>query len=97
MDGAMFLTLLLSFSTISSLVTEGIKNLIGDKKISYNILALVVAIVIGGFGMGFYYQLSGISFTTNNIIYLILMGVASGLTSMVGYDKVKEAIGQLHK
>lgn len=97
MDGSIFLSLLLSFSAISSLATEGIKTLIGDKKISYNILALVVAMIVGGVGMCFYYQLSNIPFTINNIIYLILMGVSSGLTSMVGYDKVKEAISQLHK
>ena len=44
-----FLMLLSSFSVLSGLVTEGIKKLISDKaNMSYNIIALVVALVIGG-------------------------------------------------
>ena len=46
-----FLMLLSSFSVLSGLVTEGIKKLISDKaNMSYNIIALVVALVIGGAG-----------------------------------------------
>ena len=91
-----FLMLLSSFSVLSGLVTEGIKKLISDNaNLSYNIVALVVALIIGGVGCGIYYQLNAIVFTTNNVIYMILMGLASGLTATVGYDKVKQAIEQV--
>ena len=91
-----FLMLLSSFSVLSGLVTEGIKKLISDKaNISYNIIALVVALVIGGAGSAVYYQLNAIPFNLNNIIYLVLMGLASGLCSMVGFDKIKQAIEQI--
>lgn len=90
-----FLFLLTAFSVISGLVTEAIKKLIVEKtNFSYNVLALIVALIVGGVGCGLYYQLNTIPFTTNNIIYMILMGLSSGLVSMVGFDKVKQAIGQ---
>ena len=34
-------------------------------------------------------------FNLNNIIYLVLMGLASGLCSMVGFDKIKQAVEQI--
>ena len=91
-----FLMLLSAFSVLSGLVTEGIKKLISDKaNMSYNIIALVVALVIGGAGSAVYYQLNAIPFNINNVIYMILMGLASGLCSMVGYDKLKQCIEQI--
>ncbi len=96
MNTTMFLILLSAFSVISGLVTEGIKNLATDKvNLSYNLVALVTALIIGGGGTAVYYQLNTISFTMNNIIYMVLMGLASGLCSMVGFDKVKQAITQI--
>lgn len=95
MTTTLFLTLLTAFATLSGLVTEGIKNLISDKvNFPNNLLALIVALMVGGIGTGVYYQLNAIPFSTNNIIYLLLMGLASGLISMTGYDKVKQAIEQ---
>ena len=91
-----FLMLLSSFSVLSGLVTEGIKKLISDKaNMSYNIIALIVALVIGGAGSAVYYQLNAIPFNINNVIYMILMGLASGLCSMVGFDKIKQAVEQI--
>ena len=91
-----FLMLLSSFSVLSGLVTEGIKKLISDKEnISYNIIALVVSLIIGGVGCAIYYQLNAIPFDINNVIYMILMGLASGLCSMVSYDKLKQCIEQI--
>lgn len=91
-----FLTLLSLFSVITGLVTEGIKNIVKDKaNLSYNIVALIVALIIGIVGCGIYYQLNNIAFTVNNVIYMALMGFASGLVSMVGFDKIKQTIEQI--
>lgn len=96
MNVTVFLILLSAFSVLSSLMTEGIKNIAIDKvNLSYNIVALITALIIGGGGTAVYYQLNAIPFTVNNIIYMVLMGLASGLVSMVGFDKVKQSIEQL--
>lgn len=96
MNTTTFLMLLSAFSVLSGLVTEGVKKLVSDKaNLSYNIVALIVSLIIGGVGCGVYYQLNTIPFNANNVIYLILMGLASGLVSMVGFDKVKQAIDQI--
>lgn len=63
--------------------------------LSYNIVALITALIVGGGGTAVYYQLNAVSFTVNNVIYAVLMGLASGLVSMVGFDKVKQAIVQI--
>ena len=95
MNMTTFLILLSAFSVISSLVTEGIKNMAAHKEnLSYNLITLVTALIVGGCGTAVYYQLNAIPFTTDNIIYMLLVGFASGLTAMVGFDKVKQAIGQ---
>lgn len=91
-----FLTLLSAFTVLSGLTTEGIKNLISDKSnMSYNIIALIVSLIVGGIGCAIYYQLNAIPFDVNNVIYMILMGLASGLCSMVSYDKLKQCIEQI--
>ena len=91
-----FLMLLSSFTVLSGLTTEGIKNLISDKSnMSYNIIALIVSLIVGGVGCAIYYQLNTIPFDVNNVIYMILMGLASGLCSMVSYDKLKQCIEQI--
>ena len=96
MNTTMLLILLSAFSILNGLVTEGIKNLVTDTvNLPYNIVALISALTIGGGGTAVYYQLNSIPFTTNNVIYIILMGLGSGLVSMVGFDKVKQAIEQL--
>ena len=91
-----FLMLLSAFTVLSGLTTEGIKDLISDKSnMSYNIIALIVSLIVGGIGCAIYYQLNAIPFDVNNVIYMILMGLASGLCSMVSYDKLKQCIEQI--
>ena len=96
MENTTFLILLSAFSVLSGLVTEGIKNLVSDRaNLPTNIIALVTALIVGCGGTAIYYQLNNIVFDINNLIYMILMGFASGLVSMVGFDKVKQAILQI--
>ena len=96
MDIGTFLMLLFAFSVISSLFTECVKKLINDKaNFSYNLIALCIALIVGVVGTGIYYQLNNIIFNTNNVIYMILLGLSSGLCSMLGYDKVKQTILQI--
>lgn len=96
MELNLFLSLLFAFSTISALLTQGIKKLTLDKaNLPYNLIAVGIALVVGGVGCGVYYQLNTIPFTTNNIIYMLLMGFSSGMTAMYEYDKLKQTIIQV--
>ena len=98
MTPQLFLILLAGFSALSSLVMEGIKkSFLSSKNVSYNVIALIIALIIGTSGTFIYYQLNNIIIDTNNILYAILMGLASGLVSMVGYDKVKQTLDELKK
>lgn len=96
MDVTMFLFLLTAFAVLSSLITEGIKNIVSDKEnLPTNIVALVVSLLVGSVGTSVYYILNDIMFNTNNIIYMILLGFANGLVAMVGYDKLMQALRQI--
>lgn len=96
MDISTFLMLLFAFSVISSLCTEAVKKLIDDKaNFSNNLIALCMAFIVGIVGTVIYYQLNNFAFDTNNIIYMMLLGLSSGLCSMHGYDKVKQTILQI--
>lgn len=92
-----FIMLLTIYSVATGLVVEAIKKLLDEANKTYapNLLAFIVAILIGTIGTILYYQLSSIAFTTNNIICAILLGCLSGIGAMVGFDKVKQLIGQL--
>lgn len=96
MTSTTFLVLLSSFSTITALATEGIKKFTREKAgLSYNIIVLIVALLVGTLGTAAYYQLDGLPFTADSILHMLLMGLASGLVSMTSYDKVKQAVEQL--
>ena len=94
---ALFITLLTVFATVTGLVTEAVKKILDSKKISYasNIVASIVAAIVGIGGTAAYYVIVGTSFTAANIACMILMGVAVAVGSMVGYDKVTQAITQI--
>ncbi len=95
MTTTIFLMLLFTFSTVSGLITEVIKKLIIEKdKLSYNLTALITALIVSSMGTIIYYQLNAIPFIINNIIHILLIGIASGLGSMIGYDKISQLISQ---
>lgn len=52
-----FLGLLLAFGGIASSITECIKKVILEKEnMPYNILAIVIALIVGGCGTAIYYH-----------------------------------------
>lgn len=97
MNITLFITLLTVFSTVTGICTEGCKKLLDDLKVAYasNILAFVIACVIGIGGTAIYYVLCSIEFNAINIVCMILMGLATSIGAMVGYDKVIQTIEQI--
>ena len=95
---SMFLFLLFAFSTLTGLIVEGIKKYLMDgQNRKYNLLALLVALFVGFVGIFVVYHLTNIPLDGNAFLFAILMGLASALGSMVGYDKVAQCIEQFRK
>lgn len=96
MNVATFMIFLFAFSSISALIVEGVKKLLKDKKnLPSNVFAIVISLIIGIIGMLLFYFFQDIPFTLKNIITAIIMGFATSLCAMVGYDKVKETIEKI--
>lgn len=93
----LFITILTAAATITSLLTEAIKKAYQNAKKNYssNVIALVNAIVVGCGGTAVTYILLGQPWTINNIICMILMGIAVWIASMIGYDKILQLLEQL--
>ena len=54
----------------------------------------MIACIVGIGGTAIYYVLAGVAFTSVNVICMILMGLATAIGAMVGYDKVIQTIKQ---
>ena len=93
----LFITILTVAAAITSLLTEAIKKAYNnsEKQYSSNVVALINALIVGCGGTAVVYMLMGVEWTVNNIICLVLMGVAVWIGAMIGYDKVIQLIKQL--
>lgn len=92
-----FLSLLAIFAILTSVITEGVKKFLDSVNVVYasNVVVLIVSILVGGAGMVVFYLWNRYEWTSLHIICIFLMVVANWLSSMIGYDKVKQAIEQL--
>ena len=91
-----FMLGILITSTLTGLATEAIKKLLAEHSKNYyaNTLAGIVSVILSiAIGIG-YTMLSGISFNSQAIVYLVALIFISWLCAMVGYDKVVQAISQ---
>lgn len=99
MNLEMFLLGLLIVSTLTGLVTEAIKKCLDEhnKKYYSNTLAGITAVILSiGIGIA-YLILTGAAWNAKMAVYLIALVLLSWLSSMVGYDKVMQAITQIRK
>lgn len=93
-----FLLMLLACSTFTSLIVEGLKNMLSNQGrylASSNITVAVVAVLLALAVSVCYALYLGLAFTVQYIICMVALCLLSWLCSMVGYDKVMQAIGQL--
>lgn len=88
--------LLAFFATVTSLCTEAVKKFLDSVGVAYasNVIVLMVSVCVGSFGMALFYGLNDYPLNLVNIICIVLMVVANWLGSMIGYDKIKQAITQ---
>ena len=97
MTVTLFISMLTLGAGITSLLTEAVKKAYANahKEYSANMVALINAVVVGCGGTAILYMLNSIPWTVNNVICLILMGVAVWVASMIGYDKIIQLLKQL--
>lgn len=96
MNLEVFLIVLMIASTLTGLVTEAIKKILTEYNRTYraNTLAGIVATVLSAaIGVGYIIVTGGV-FTAQTIVSIVVLIFLSWLGSMVGYDKVMQAIGQ---
>lgn len=97
MTVTLFISLLVVYSTVVSLLTESTKKFFANAKINYssNIVVLVLSVIVGVVGTAMVYMSFGIPYTASNTVCLVLMPIAVWVGSMVGYDKVIQMIEQI--
>jgi uncharacterized membrane protein YoaK (UPF0700 family) len=96
MNLEIFLAGLLIVATATSLVTEAIKNWLSERNKTYyaNALAGYVSVILSVLVGIAYVILTDTAINAHIVVYLIALILASWLSAMVGYDKVKQAITQ---
>lgn len=94
MTVTVFCVLWACLSLLTGLVTQAIKSFVDtyEEEFPSNIIALVVAFVLGIGVTTIYYLQNDIPFSVLNIIYIFVIGFLNWVGASVGYDKVKEAI-----
>lgn len=95
MTVSLFIILLTILSLVSSLLTEAVKKVLGDKQYSPNILAAIISGIAGWGGSIATFILMNIAFTPASIVCIILLGPAVWLVATLGYDKVVQTIKQI--
>lgn len=97
MTVSMFLILLTAFSLIVGLIVQALKKLLDSLNVSYstNVVAVIVSAAVGIGGTAIYYVIASVPFSATNIICMVLMGIATAVGAMVGYDKVIQTIKQI--
>lgn len=92
-----FITLLAILSAVCGLITQAVKKMLdeGGTKYSSNVLALIIGMITGFGGTLIYAVFTGIPLTGEQICVAVLMGLAVWLSSMQGYDKIKQLLEQI--
>ena len=97
MNMTLFLLIFGVCAVLTPLLTEGVKKFLDGMNAKYatNVLVLITATIVSVLVMVFTYLTQEIPLTAINIFYIVFMVIGNWLGSMLGYDKVKQAIEQI--
>lgn len=92
-----FMILLAICSIVTGLLTECAKKLFDNKyEHCANWIALILGLVTGTLSTILYYIYTDVAFVdTKHIIFILLVGIASSMGAMLGYDKVIQSVTQI--
>ena len=95
MNGGVLISALAIISVLTSLTVEALKKLLGDRKYSSNLLAVIVAVILTlAISIG-YLVYTGTAVTAQIIVTIIALTFLSFLSATVGFDKIKQMIEQI--
>ena len=86
---------LMIVSVLTTLTTQAIKSLMGDRKYSSNVIAAIVSVVLSLFVSIGYMVFTETAFSAQLVVAIIALMYLSFLAATVGYDKVMQAIKQI--
>lgn len=86
---------LMIVSVLTTLTTQAIKSLMGDRKYSSNVIAAIVSVVLSLFVSIGYMIFTETTFSAQIVVAIIALMYLSFLAATVGYDKVVQAIKQI--
>ena len=95
MNSGFLITALAAISVLTSLTVEAFKKIMGEIKISYDLLAAIIAIILTIATSVGYLIYTGTAFTAQIAVIIVAMVFLSFLSATVGFDKVKELIEQI--
>lgn len=97
MNFDVFLMLLWLFSIATACITQRLKKRFktAEKNYSSNVIALVVAVVVGSLGMTLFYFATDTPFTALNVVLIVIMILSNCIAAMIGYDKAKQTALQI--
>ena len=90
-----FVTGVIAVSIATNLTTEVIKKLAGERQWNWNIVSCIVTLVLAAGVSAGYVVNTGTAFTAQLIVPIVAFVYFSWLCAMLGYDKVREAFGQI--
>ncbi len=92
-----FVMLFMAYAIVSPLITMAVKKMLDDlnRKYASDIVVLIISAIVSICGTVLYYTYMAIPFTAINIAFIAVLWIFVWVGSMIGYDKVKEAIEQI--
>jgi len=95
MNNGFLISALAIISALTTLTVEGLKKLIGEKIRSYNLLAVIVAVVLTIALSAGYLIYTATAITPQIIIEVLALVFLAFLSATTSFDKVKQLIEQL--
>lgn len=95
MNSSFLMAALAIVSALTSLTVEALKKILSDVKVSYNLLAAIVAVVLSLAASCGYLIYTGTAFTAQIGVVIAALMFLSFLAATVGYDKVVQMLKQI--
>lgn len=95
MNSSFLMAALAIVSALTSLTVEALKKILSDVKVSYNLLAAIVAVVLSLAASCGYLIYTGTEFTAQIGVVMVALMFLSFLSSTVSFDKVKQMLEQI--